>query len=313
MNTAPSPVKEVETTITPVFVLGLQRTGTTWMGNVLCSHPDIAGIAADDHRGIHESIYFSHFAAAFADLNDEGVRRRYVDYFTASDYYILSDLPPEWLTETLADTSVHAEIFDRMMSAVARRSGARFWVEKSPHHSALAEMLQEALPHARFICVTRPSLTLVRSRLHAYGRTAPKHPKRAIDIARGVIANTYFTRHLKRFAARTPQAIHVDYQTFADDTPSELARISAFLDLDADGFAQDAGYAPNSSFASSADKTRSFSALDRLLVRLFSAGARLIPLSFLGRVQKSMLDRKGVQWPDWCWRRDGRNPPDALT
>lgn len=298
-----------EAKITPVFVLGLQRTGTTWMGNLLCTHADIAGISAEDHRGIHESIYFSHFAVVFEDLNDEETRQRYVDYFTASDYYILSELPAQWLSDTLEKTRSHAEIFDLLMSAVAKRAGAKFWVEKSPHHSALADELLAAFPHARFICVTRPSLTLVRSRLKAYGRSAPKYPKRLFDIARGVLANTYFTRSLKRFSERTPQAMHVNYQAFETDTAAELGRIAGFLGLNVSGFAQVPLYAPNSSFASAADKTRSFSTVDRFLVQLFSVAAGLIPLPALRAIQRSVLESKGVQWPDWCWRRDGRSPP----
>ena len=38
-----------------VFVLGLQRSGTTWVANMLHGSGSVAAVAAEDHRGVHES------------------------------------------------------------------------------------------------------------------------------------------------------------------------------------------------------------------------------------------------------------------
>lgn len=42
----------------PVFVVGRNRSGTTWLANQLCEHPDIAGVQQERRHGIHESAYF---------------------------------------------------------------------------------------------------------------------------------------------------------------------------------------------------------------------------------------------------------------
>lgn len=42
----------------PVFVVGRNRSGTTWLANQLCEHPDIVGVQHERHHGIHESAYF---------------------------------------------------------------------------------------------------------------------------------------------------------------------------------------------------------------------------------------------------------------
>src|SRR5919108_3944767 len=81
---------------TPVFVLGLERSGTTWLANILASHPQAVAVQSEDHFGVHESIFFSHFAPAYGDLNEEHNFRRFATDFTASDYYLLSGLPADW-------------------------------------------------------------------------------------------------------------------------------------------------------------------------------------------------------------------------
>ena len=74
----------------PLFVLGAQRSGTTWTANLLAAHPQVAAVQSDDHFGIHESIFFSHFARAFGDLDDDANFDRFVAQFVTSDYYVLS-------------------------------------------------------------------------------------------------------------------------------------------------------------------------------------------------------------------------------
>jgi hypothetical protein len=75
---------------TPVFVLGQHRSGTTWLANILANHHRVVAVQSDDHFGVHESIFFSHFARAYGDIADETNFRRFAADFAASDYYILT-------------------------------------------------------------------------------------------------------------------------------------------------------------------------------------------------------------------------------
>lgn len=77
---------------TPVFVLGVQRSGTTWLANILAQHSRAIAVQADDHFGIHESIFFSHFARVYGDLGDEANFERFATDFATSDYYVLTGL-----------------------------------------------------------------------------------------------------------------------------------------------------------------------------------------------------------------------------
>ncbi len=39
----------------PVFIIGTNRSGTTWVGNLLAAHSDVAAIVHEKHKEIHES------------------------------------------------------------------------------------------------------------------------------------------------------------------------------------------------------------------------------------------------------------------
>ena len=83
----------------PVFVLGLQRSGTTWLASLLGGHPKVACVESADHFGIHESIFFSHFAREYGDLADDANFERFARDFGDSDYYLLSGVEERWLAE----------------------------------------------------------------------------------------------------------------------------------------------------------------------------------------------------------------------
>lgn len=290
-----------------VFVLGLQRSGTTWVANMLHGSGGIAAVTAEDHRGVHESLFFSHFARAFGPLPDPHARAAFRTAFAASDYWILTELPDSVLDASLETSDDHAGVFERVMDAVADRLGTPLWLEKSPHHTLLARTLARRYPASRFVCVIRDSRTLLASRLSAYGRSPPRGAKRLADILRGALANALHTRYLRRFAADVPNAHLVDYDTLTADPDKGRADLVRFLDLPVSPDALVSSFAPNTSH----DRTpgsRHMSGLDRAAIRLGDILGGLVPLALLVRIERGRREERGANWPDWVWRRSGFRP-----
>src|SRR5215510_14892870 len=67
----------------PVFVLGLERSGTTWVANMLGGHSQGVCVEAPGH-GSHSSLFFSYFARVYGDLEDDDNFRRFATDFAAS-------------------------------------------------------------------------------------------------------------------------------------------------------------------------------------------------------------------------------------
>ncbi len=297
---------------TPVFVLGLQRSGTTWLATLLGGHPDVACVEAEDHFGIHESIFFSHFARAYGDLADDACFARFARDFIDSDYYILTELEASFLWQRRPRG--YAEAFRAVMDEVARRRGASLWVEKSPHHTLLADDLARLFPDSRFIGVVRGVQGQVRSRVYAPGRDPGSYPGRASPILAGCAASALYRRFLRGFDARhgsSGRTLMVAFEDLVADKAAVMRRVADFLGAAYLPVLTEERFGRNSSFDSAAEKRRAFSAADRALVALGHGLASLTPLSVLAGLERRRRRARGIEWPDWCWRRRPRSPAEG--
>lgn len=144
-----------------VWVFGSPRTGTTWLLNLVCSHPDVLGID-EPGIGMHLALYApgalgvpaAGFAADQLRVNDS--RAADGDYFFAAAY---ADV---WRAST------RALIADRLAAQVDRAPGsARRVVIKEPNGSLGADIVMSALPRSRLLWMVRDGRDVVDSQLDA--------------------------------------------------------------------------------------------------------------------------------------------------
>ena len=287
----------------PIFVLGVQRSGTTWMANLVAESSEVTAVQSADHFGIHESIFFSHFARAYGDLADDSNFEHFAREFTTSDYYVLTGIEAEWLWD-LRPTS-YSEAFHALMEEMSRRrGGTRFWLEKSPHHTVLADELFDAYGDARFICITRRRNDVIRSRLASSWSEPPRYPRRALILVRLTWTGDRYQRHMKRFAPRVEHAYATTYEALKTDTEAELRRVCGFLGLPWEPKMTEPRFAKNTSFRSLQERRRQeLSLADRAIIGLASAIFSVLPLGLIDRIAANRDRRRGVDWPEWCWRR----------
>lgn len=288
--------------ITPVFVLGLQRTGTTLAANLLAAHPDIAAVAAAHHHGVHESVFFSHFSKAIGDWPPPDRRGAAMADFLRSEYFYLTGLNRDWARQEARDCGSPAEVFRAVMDAYAKGRNARAWVEKSPHHTLLADQIAKALPNAQFLCVLRGTHGFLRSRLWSYGRRPPAHPRRAVLIARACASNVFHKRYMRSLAGRIgPDRVWLlEYEHLRADPDAALAPFLNRLGLPAESGLRPA-FAPNSSFSDEAMRRRALTRTDLALARLCEAAASAVPQALLSRAQRRLARRRSLEFPAWVW------------
>jgi len=300
--------EEPSNSIVPVFVLGMQRSGTTFAANLLEADPRIAAVAAQAHRGVHESVYFSHFARAFGPWENDQSRREFMTAFVSCDYFHLTGLSTDWLKAL--DVDSYAALFRKVMDAFAKQQGAGAWLEKSPHHTLLAEELYLLYPDAIFVCVTRDPVDLLRSRLWAYGRKPRPYPGRLKDIVRSCASSVYHTRYLKRFATRHETAFTVTFGSMRQDPVAALKPLFDKLGQTAPEVLKPR-FAANSSFGSKAQKEQGLTWYDRLLANTLTACLKVLPLPVLGRFQSRQASGRNLIFPDWVWTTSP--PPDGIS
>lgn len=71
----------------PIFIVGVQRTGTTWIANIISNNSNVTACGAEKHKGIHESAFFSKLLGYCGDLKDNNKFIEFVSIFSKSDYF----------------------------------------------------------------------------------------------------------------------------------------------------------------------------------------------------------------------------------
>ncbi|MGA0607389.1 sulfotransferase [Phenylobacterium sp. VNQ135] len=117
----------------PIFIVGLPRSGSTLLEQILASHPDVEG-----------TMELPDITAIAGELQAQASRqgRTYVDEMLALDQAQLSELGRRYL----ADTRPH------------RRLGARRFIDKMPNNWLHVALIHLILPNARIVDARRHPL-----------------------------------------------------------------------------------------------------------------------------------------------------------
>jgi hypothetical protein len=198
----------------PIFVVGCFRGGTTLLERLLLCQPELAG------PGFETQL------------------------FSRVGYGRTLDHPAEYEALT-AGVRVNGDAiagFAAAADALARRQGARRWVEKSPEHVYHARAIVSRFPGARILHIVRDPRDVVTSILrtpwavpHARGRHA--------RVVAGAVLWELMTREGLRVladSALSPSVLAVRYESLVHQPPVELRRIAAFLGLPDDEASIDA-------------------------------------------------------------------------
>lgn len=152
----------------PVFVVGVPRSGTTWVQRMLVEHPDAWPLV--------ETYMFSRQIGLGALLRSAG---------RARDADQLAEAPAG-----LGRLFSRPELVDEVR-VIARRwlrrgsdPDARFVVEKSPWHLRELDVIAEVLPEARYVHVVRDGRDVAVSLIAARRTWSREGPDRAMDVVR---------------------------------------------------------------------------------------------------------------------------------
>jgi hypothetical protein len=169
-----------------VFVLGGRRSGTTWLSQLLLSHPDLGGIEAFEHEGDAvpvEPLVFS----ALGDLWANAHRPDHDGLLTCLDRPAIA--------------GALRAFCDRMFGAAVEHHapGATWYVDKTPDNIDRLTIMAGVYPDAWFVNIVRDGRDVVRSLLAAPFSDITKVDDAAADWVRVVRDALGYSWRLERF------------------------------------------------------------------------------------------------------------------
>ncbi len=205
----------------PIFVVGVQRSGTTLLQSLLGAHPAIAA-PPELHYWFRVQL---RSLAWDGDLTDDDVLARAVHTALNPPVALLAEAgfdEAAVLARAAAGPRTHAGVVEAIMRDAADRQGARRWSEKSPGQPAGVAL--GWFPDAQLVHIVRDPRDTVASSVRApWGEHDP-----------WVLAHRWrrFTRDTLRVGARVGPGsyLRVRYEDLVADPVATMRVVFAFLD-----------------------------------------------------------------------------------
>jgi hypothetical protein len=304
--------------IVPIFVLGSERNGTTWLCNELCRHPDIAGVQHRAHWGFHESKIYLH-QKYWGDLTGRDALDRFLALYGDEDHFQLTGDDPNHYKEHQPGDFI--DFFFEMMDRFARKEGVSCWVTKlDPHFyyrraacSEFLERLRARYPVIRFVGIQRDLRSALRSSVYMEGRAKQQRDR---PIVRQLVLTLHTARQVTHYRGvrrmiREQDGLMLSFEYFKDEHESALQSIIDYLRLRPLFSDDGVRFPPNSSFAVA--KTMRVSETDLFVAtRIFYPLFRALP--FISRLVVLARDwTRGNPDPRFCRLKKLERDPKAFA
>ncbi len=288
--------------VSPIFVVGARRTGTTWLGNIICNHSDVAGIQGGaKQEGINETVFFSHLAGKYGDLKDLNNLLQFIEIFSNSNYFIQSGLDKEIFYRAKPQT--YQAVFYIFMEHFAKKQGKDYFLEKSPPHSLHVEEIAGYYKNAKIVAIKRNIVEQIKSASKRNKITSGKKIGRlrelGLNMKRVIAYHTYY-KHIKRLISKQPDRIMlVEYEDLKRATKETVIRVCEFLGIGFQEQMLEQRYRANTSFIDNSERKQVLSAAQEKLINIVDPLFGLLPytLYHLGyKVRRKLAGRKLPPW-----------------
>jgi tetratricopeptide (TPR) repeat protein len=209
----------------PIFIVGLPRSGSTLLEQILASHSKVEGTAelADIPRMVHElqgrdpDPANPHYPLVLGELQ-------------AGDFLRLGE-------KYLADTRVYRTDRTHRSEHSSARSGdlssARFtdhFIDKMPNNFRHLGLIHLILPNARIIDARREPMACCLSNLKQLFASGQEFTYSAVDIARYYRTYLELMRHWD--SVLPGRILRIQHEDVVDDLEGNVRRVLAFCGLD---------------------------------------------------------------------------------
>lgn len=190
--------------VTPVFIIGSPRSGSTWLQALLGAHPLVATSV--------ELTVFHHYVAPWLEKWEFEAKLRQNEVPQGLAFVLGEAWAEQWL----------ARFIEEVYRAVAaRKSGCRFLLDKQPAYSPYVRVIDRFLPDSRFVHIIRDGRDVAAS-LRRAGRSMVLGQMR---IYHGAKLWSRYVRAARDAAVLEGRYVEVRYEALRQAPERELARV----------------------------------------------------------------------------------------
>lgn len=272
--------------VTPILVVGLNRSGTKWLSNILCNHSNVAGIQSERARGILETNMFHRMQAKF-DLRSADDYVGFIELWSRTEFfqYIGEDI--DFLYGLNPRPLSFITLFGLVMQRYAERSGATHWLQKCDPERALVVIPK--LGNPKVVIIKRDTIAVAESL-----RQMNRNRGHQFSLLKSIPAIARAEKLLLRVEKRA-RVVAVTYENLLKDPVSTTESVCEQLGLDFSESLLDVRFRRNTSFQNA--RPAPISPVYEHFLRLTAACSSMLPLGFLDwalRIRE--FDRRPVRF-----------------
>lgn len=204
----------------PVFIVGMNGSGTTMLADSLSNHPDLY-VFPWESRVLP---YYISRISCFGDLTELHSRRKLADVLGKCwAFWFTNDRKEVILKDNELNQSGFSGVVDDMFKHFANSQGKSRWCDKSPMYLQHIDILATNFPNAQFIHIYRDGRDVAQS----FHRRYMKEPRWTIYRWKKILE----TGRIQGQKLDASRYMEVRYETLTTDSKNQLRIICDFLGL----------------------------------------------------------------------------------
>lgn len=278
--------------VTPIFILGQNRNGTTRLGNIIGTMKDVSGVLHELHYGSHEPVIFKK-NRFYGDLRDPAKYKYFAEHYTKTDFFRITGLEADFFENTRYENFY--EYFLDMMDEFARRRGCRHYVVKldqtfayyGKEYRKFRRILAQRYPEIEFICIKREYSGAAKSYLNLQGASRRRKNRFSKYFAVMFHSLLYsFTYRTFSKIIKQEKGMILDFCEIVKETGLIAEKIAVHLGIDtsnaedakkADSFVRNSSFTGNTAKVEISDGFLKFAqCLGKTAVKIFPAGVKAV-------------------------------------
>lgn len=271
--------------IKPILVIGINRSGTKWISNILSNHSDIISVKFERGGGIQETNMFDVFPKAFGDLSHPDNYVALIECWSQTDFFKLAQADKELYYKINPRPNNYFELFRIFMNDLANRNQKRFWLQKTNPFNGLN--CRRYYSHGHFLVIKRNIIDTLKSQIKQ-SLNRGDNKKR---ILKEIFFYVYQEKYLNKIIKSSPVTV-VEYEALRNNLDAQIKRICDRIGIEFQRAMLQVPFKKNTSFKSDSERNEVISSRDAVIIKLCSILLSKLPL--LGfYLTHSMFRKKG--------------------
>jgi len=225
--------------ITPVLIVGLNRNGTTWLGNILSQCFDITAARHELHYGFCETDIYQN-AKYWGDFKNLDNYINCLETYSKGDIFKVLEGDQAYFREYLP-TSFY-DFFFTTIDNFAQKQNHRYWVIKldfdffkdTDELEVLKEELNKRYKSVKYISIQRDFNGYINSYINMIGDSGVRRNtswKKKMAGVTGAMFYYYFYRRADKLL-QNKDVLKISYQSLKQDFETNLNEIKTFINYE---------------------------------------------------------------------------------